>query len=316
MGTYPPGNPAAMTDRTSARAPVRRPGASAAPFWIFVGVLCALFSPVLYLLTRFSLGQELYSHIVLIPAISAYLIWQMKGSLPAIRRGSPGPAGLCVALGLLFIGLWGLFALSGRNLSLNNQLAVLVPAFVCCLYAGAIFFLGETFFVATLFPWLFLLWMIPFPEAVANALETASQYASAEVFSWMLDISQISYLRDSQTFALPGLSLRVAQECSGIRSSLVLLITSLLAGYMFLRSSWKRSAFALFVIPLGLVRNAFRIWVLAVLTINWDPEVINGPIHHRGGPIFFALSLIPFFLFLLFLRRSESRRGAPAVGVR
>ena len=35
--------------------------------------------------------------------------------------------------------------------------------------------------------------------------------------------------------------------------------------------------------------------------------MIDSPIHHHGGPIFFALSLIPFFLFLIWLRKSESK---------
>lgn len=311
MGTYQPGGSTVVVAPGASRPIARGAAASAAPFWIFLGVLAALFSPVLYKLFRFSLAQEFYSHVVLIPVISVYLIWQLKGTLPAIQRGAIGPAALCACVGLFAVGIWGLLSMSGRTLSLNNQLSFLVPGFVFLLYAGAIFFLGDGFFRAALFPFLFLLWMCPFPEAVTDSLETASQLASAEVFSWMLDITQVSYLRDAQTFAMPGVTLRVAQECSGIRSSLVLLITSSLAGYMFLRSGWKRAAFTLFVIPLGLVRNAFRIWVLAILTIHWDSEVINGPLHHRGGPIFFALSLIPFFLLLFYLRRLERRGSVP-----
>jgi hypothetical protein len=34
--------------------------------------------------------------------------------------------------------------------------------------------------------------------------------------------------------------------------------------------------------------------------------MINSPIHRRGGPIFFALSLIPFFFLLVFLRKRDS----------
>jgi hypothetical protein len=37
--------------------------------------------------------------------------------------------------------------------------------------------------------------------------------------------------------------------------------------------------------------------------------MINSPIHRRGGPLFFALSLIPFFLLLLFLRKRDIRAG-------
>jgi hypothetical protein len=33
--------------------------------------------------------------------------------------------------------------------------------------------------------------------------------------------------------------------------------------------------------------------------------MINSPIHHKGGPIFFVFSLIPLFILLLMLQKSE-----------
>jgi exosortase/archaeosortase family protein len=56
---------------------------------------------------------------------------------------------------------------------------------------------------------------------------------------------------------------------------------------------------------LGILRNGFRIYVLSMLSSHWDPRVIDSPLHHKGGPIFFVISLIPFFLLLFWLRRSE-----------
>jgi exosortase/archaeosortase family protein len=100
----------------------------------------------------------------------------------------------------------------------------------------------------------------------------------------------------------------VAPECSGIRSSFVLFITSLVAGQLFLRSSWKRALFALAVIPLGILRNAFRIVVIGELCVHVDPGFIDSPIHHRGGPVFFAISLIPFLLLLYYLRKTDVRK--------
>ena len=43
-------------------------------------------------------------------------------------------------------------------------------------------------------------------------------------------------MRHGTVFELPGIVLQVAQECSGIRSSWVLLITSLLASHLFLKN--------------------------------------------------------------------------------
>jgi exosortase/archaeosortase family protein len=85
----------------------------------------------------------------------------------------------------------------------------------------------------------------------------------------------------------------------------VLLIVSLVAGRLFLRSPWKRTVLALAIIPLALLRNGFRVFVIGELCTHVGPEMINSPIHHRGGPLFFALSLIPFFLLLFYLRKSE-----------
>jgi exosortase/archaeosortase family protein len=106
-------------------------------------------------------------------------------------------------------------------------------------------------------------------------------------------------------FQLPGISIMVAKECSGIRSSLVLVITSLLAANMFLRTTWRRALLVGAVIPLGLLRNGFRILVISLLCVHIGPEMINSPIHRRGGPIFFVASLIPLFVVLWWLRRGE-----------
>ena len=114
-------------------------------------------------------------------------------------------------------------------------------------------------------------------------------------------------VRHGRVFELPGIVLQVAQECSGIHSSLVLLITSLIGAQLFLRTWWGRIALVAFVIPLAILRNGFRILVIGLLCVHVGPQMINGPIHRHGGPIFFALSVVPLFLLLLWLRRWESR---------
>jgi exosortase/archaeosortase family protein len=111
---------------------------------------------------------------------------------------------------------------------------------------------------------------------------------------------------------LPGIALEVGQECSGIRSSLVLFITSLLAGYMFLRTPSRRAILVLAVIPLAILRNGLRIGTIGWLCAHISPDFINSAIHERGGPIFFTLSLIPFGLLLLVLRKGERVRRASA----
>jgi exosortase/archaeosortase family protein len=120
-----------------------------------------------------------------------------------------------------------------------------------------------------------------------------------------LSMSGTPFVREEQVFALPGIALRVAEECSGIRSSWVLFITSWLASHFFLKSPWRGLVAVLFVIPLGIVRNGFRILVIALLCVHVGPEMIDSVIHKHGGPLFFGLSLGPLFMLVWWLRRSE-----------
>jgi len=149
--------------------------------------------------------------------------------------------------------------------------------------------------------------MVPMPDAMADALETASKYASAEVANVLFHLSGTPILRAGLVFQLPNITIEVAQECSGIRSSWVLLMTSILAANLFLKTPWKRIVLVAFIIPLAILRNGFRILVIGLLCVNIGPQMIHSVIHRRGGPVFFALSLIPLFVLLWWLRKGETR---------
>ena len=79
----------------------------------------------------------------------------------------------------------------------------------------------------------------------------------------------------------------------------MLFITSLLASHLFLESPWRRIVLVAFVIPLGIVRNGFRILVIGLLCVHVGPQMIDSVIHRRGGPLFFVLSLVPLFLLVV-----------------
>jgi exosortase C (VPDSG-CTERM-specific) len=149
--------------------------------------------------------------------------------------------------------------------------------------------------------------MVPFPAFLTHATEVFFQHASADAASVMLALSQTPVLRDGLFFKLPGITIEVAQECSGIRSTLVLFITSLVGAYLFFHSKTHRALLTLAIIPIAIVRNGFRIFTIAMLCVHISPDMIRSWIHKRGGPIFFALSLIPFFALLLILYRRERK---------
>jgi exosortase len=147
-----------------------------------------------------------------------------------------------------------------------------------------------------------------------DGIEAFLQRGSAEVAATMLRISGMPVFQTGTHFQLPSFSLEVAPECSGIHSTLILVITSLLAAYLFLQKSVNRWIMLLVVVPLALLRNGFRIFVIAQLCVRIGPQMIDSPIHRKGGAVFFVLSLIPLFLLLVYLSKRELRNER-AVGV-
>jgi exosortase C (VPDSG-CTERM-specific) len=195
------------------------------------------------------------------------------------------------------------------DLTVNDAHALTALAYVSLLAAGIFLFLGSSWAAATAFPMSFLLFMVPLPDAIVDWLEKASMAASADAADLYFSLAGTAVVRHETVFELPGIVLRVAQECSGIRSSWVLFISSLLASHLFLRTRWRRIVLVAFVVPLGILRNGFRILVIGLLCVHVGPYMIDSSIHHQGGPLFFALSLIPLFLLLWWLRRQEHLSG-------
>ena len=270
-------------------------------------LLLAAFGQPLLALANYAAHSALHSHILLIPFVSAYLLYIRRDQLPR-RYVADLPLGmvfLAGGLGVLLFTYWLNFA--GRALADNYYLVLLTLSFLCCLAAGGFFFFGRDWMRAAAFPLAYLIFMVPMPDAMADALETASKYASAEAANLFFHLSGTPFLRAGLIFQLPNITIEVAQECSGIRSSWVLFITSVLAANLFLKSSWRRLVLVALVIPLAILRNGFRIFVIGLLCVNAGPQMINSVIHRRGGPVFFVLSLIPFLLLLWWLRKGEIR---------
>lgn len=282
-------------------------------FGIAVAVVTVLFALPLWHLVRFAIGNDLFSYIPLIPFVSLYLARQQTPELP--RQSSPAPlfAALFFIAGALAMTIWLLFLRSNNPETIENSLALTTFAWLLFLAGVGCWTLGGAMMRALAFPFFLLLFMVPFPVFVRDSIESALQQGSATVADWMFAVSGMPYWRNGTQFGFSDITLEVAPECSGIHSTWILFITSLVAGYLILRRPWNRAILCLAVIPLALLRNGFRVFVIAELCVHVSPRMIDSPIHHHGGPIFFALSLVPFFLLVYFLRKMEKPAGQPKI---
>jgi len=255
----------------------------------------------------YAANSDVHPHILLVPLVAGYLLYVKRKPVSAGYRSS--------ILGTVTVGGIGLAALAAGigwrgSVTLNDELALMALAFVSFVAAGGFLFLGSKWMAAAAFPVAFLLFMVPLPDAARQWLERGSALASAEAAALYFSMAGTPFVRHGTVFELPGIVLEVGQECSGLNSSWALFITSLLASHLFLKSPWRRIVLVAFVIPLGILRNGFRILVIGLLCVHVGPHMIDSLIHRRGGPVFFALSLVPLFLLLWCLERQERRAGS------
>lgn len=271
--------------------------------WVgWIATVTLAFIQPLSALIQHGANSELNSYIPLVPFVAGFLLYLARTSLPGSLRSSLTGAVVLSAVG-------GSALLAGTawkgTLSVNDGLSLMTLAYVSAIAAGGFLFLGSRWMAAAAFPIAFLIFMVPLPDAAVYWIERASVLASADVSAAFFRMTGTPLLRDGTVFMLPGIVLQIAQECSGIHSTWVLFITSLVASQLFLKSPWRRFILVAFVVPLAIVRNSFRILVIGLLCVHVGPHMIDSYIHRQGGPIFFALSLGPLFLLMVWLRRQE-----------
>ena len=273
-------------------------------FLLFIGMSILLFFAPLKFLIASSLGNELYSHILLIPLVSIYLIYTDRRGIFPTSDFSIIPGSIIIVAGILFY-------LVGREkasaLDQNDFLSLMTFSAVTCWIGGFVLFYGIESSRLALFPLLFLFFMVPVPSFLMDKIILSLQVCSAEVSFLFFKLTGVPIFREGFTFHLPGLSVEVAQQCGGIRSSLVLFIVSLLAGHLFL-TSWKRKVLlSLSVLPITIIKNSIRIVTLSLLGAYVDPRILSSTFHRRGGIPFFIVALTIFGTVLWLLRRSEAR---------
>jgi exosortase len=277
-------------------------------FLLFNLLYGVVFSTHLVHLFRFSLHQQHSPHVGLILLVMLYLMQTHKQALFA-RAAYCAWGGIpLVVVGLLCY-LVGLH--QRMHLSQNDLLALTTLGVVTIWIGGFVTCFGLPGIRAALFPLGFLLFAVPLPDTLLSHVITALQSDSADVTEVLFKLSPLRVIREGFTFTLPGLQIEVARECSGIRSSIALLITGLLASHLWLQRWWSKAVVWLLVYPLAVFKNGLRIVTLCLLTLYVNEGFITGDFHTRGGTVFFSLALAILLSTLLILRKLEAGRGRP-----
>ncbi len=234
-------------------------------------------------LVRLSLSQDDASYLVLIPLISAVILYLERDKIFS-------QVSMDLVLGAPYLLLSGLMALASHFAKSFPSLGLQLPGWILALVllwtSGFAFSFGKEALKAAHFPFLFLLLMVP--------------------------ILGVPALREGLVFHLAKVSIEVAKECSGIRSSMALLILALLVAHFQLRSFWNKVLFVACGLFMMILKNGVRIATLTLLAVYVNPDFLFGRLHHQGGVVFFMLALLLLLPLLFLLQRSEAKRRVMA----
>jgi exosortase len=274
-------------------------------FCFFVAVSCLAFWLPIRELIAFSFTYDHGSLIPLIAPLSVFLIYIRRQKIFAVQ-GNPHSRRTVVATSaLLALGLSALL-LSGYQPLKTEKLSFEIVSLVVLWIAGFIFCYGTESFARARFPLLFLLLLVPIPQFVVEKVTFALQLGSYDVAYGLLRVLGVPVLREGFILHLPVIDLEVAKECSGIRSSIALLVTVLVAGECLIRSSWKKLLLVVSAIPVLIIKNGVRIVTIYLLSAYVNPAFLHGWLHTSGGVVFYLLGLGALIPIAVLLRRGEA----------
>ena len=248
--------------------------------------------------------SEYYSHIALIPLVSIYLAYIKRKEIFA-RVNYFFAGGIPVLL--LGIALYACGMLWGATLDQNNYASVIAFSIVIFLNGAFLLIYGIQAYRTALFPLLFLIFVVPIPTALMDSIIYFLQVGSTELTNLLFLASGAPFMRDGFVFHLPNVSVEVAKQCSGIRSSMAIFIVAILAGYMFLQTYWKMIFLVICAVLIAMLKNGIRIVTLSLLGNYVDPQILASSLHKEGGTPFFIVGLLLLAPILFFLRRSEKK---------
>lgn len=262
-------------------------------------LLTVLYMPVISALVRQWLDDSNYRHGLLIPFVSALLLWRRRDSLRKSGEGGSEIWGMLLMLtaaGLLIAGTAAAEMFATR-ISLPLMLL------------GAVLFIrGRDFTRISGPPLLFLLLMVPLPYIIYFKITFPMQIMSAKFSAEVLTFMKVSVIRKGNILMLPGYTLEVIAACSGLRSLMTMFTLSVVFAFFSDMSKGRKSVLVILSVPAAIGANTVRLVVTALGAHLVGPSFADGPLHEASGIIVFAAGFLMLLLCAGILRWTEFRQ--------
>ena len=216
-----------------------------------------------------------YTHVLLIPPIIGWLVWQR---LPQLGRMVPQGWWPGLVLFGFAVLLWALGALANFNLARQTGA-------VAMLITSALAVLGPKLGRALFFPLFYMIFLVPFGDDLVPAL----QMVTAKMTIALVHFTQIPATIDGVFINTPAGLFEVAEACSGVKFLIAMIAFGVLACHVCFRSWKRRAGFMALCIVAPILANGVRAWGTIYLAQHIGAEAAGGIDHIIYGWLFFAL---------------------------
>jgi len=247
------------------------------------GLILLMYAPTfLWMWDRWFARDTYYSHGILVPFVTGYLIWQQKKELSKIER-RPSRWGIP----LLVIATLVHLVSSSLRVYFSSGFSLLLVILGYVLY-----FYGEAILRRIWFPIIFLVFMIPIPLYTITQISFQMKIFAAEIGERILNQMGFMAVREGSIIKMQHTYVVVDDVCSGLRSLISLMALGSLFAYFMKSESYKKIILFLSSIPIAIVTNVFRVVLLSSIAEIWGAKYTFGFVHDFSGFLVFALAFI------------------------
>jgi len=267
-------------------------------YWwpILIGLL-ALYIPTYITLAEKFWTQEENAHGPIILMIVLWQIWKSRSYLADIdikQKSNP-------ILGSIFLLLGFFFYIVGRS----QEIAIFeagsqIPVLLGVLLITRGMSIAKRFW----YPLLFLIFLIPLPGFVVQALTGPLKDQVSILVENALYWFGYPIARNGVILSIGPYQLMVADACSGLNSMFSLSALGLFYTYLVQRSDWAHNTILLAsIIPIAFFANVIRVILLVLITYYFGDDVGQGFAHTASGLSLFMVALISFLMMDSLLSR-------------
>jgi exosortase B len=255
------------------------------PWLPIIAGLLVLYVPSLHDLFRgiWSTDEQAHGPIVL-----AIACWLMYRKWPEMMRASEGSSPAAFGWVLLVVAL--VMYVLGRS---QDFPIFEIGSVLWLLAACALLTRGWRGLRAQWFPLFFMLFMVPLPGALVDALTMPMKMAVSYVAEHILFLAGYPIARTGVILQVGQYKLLVADACAGLHT----LFTLEALGLLYLNlvrhdSLFRNVSLAILIVPISFTANVIRVMVLTLITYHFGDAAGQGFLHGFAGMVLFLTALL------------------------